>query len=688
MQFLFPTFLWGLLAVAIPVLIHLFNFRRTKRVFFTNVQFLKAVKTTTSSFRRLKHLLIMAARMLAVACLVLAFAQPFLPSKSGNGTKAGGLAGIYLDNSLSMQNEIDKKSYLDRAIGKIEELLTAFPQGSRLQMVTNDFSAEEHSVGNTQQIKDRTTTINFGHTPRTLESILKRQTSLMAKHNYQGGNQYLWFSDFQKSTAGDLTKLKVDSTSRLFIVPVQAKALQNVFVDSVWLNTPFIREMQVNSLTVKVFNSGEKSVDNLQVKLFVDDTQISSSIVNVNAKSSATANFTFTLKNKGFKKCRISFDDTPITFDNDYYFVLNAAPTIKVMHLYGQGSAGRFVQNVFANDSVFNFKSFSASNVDMGQLKGSNLIVLEGVQTIDGVVRSSLQDFIRAGGSLFVIPAQNPDNQSYNSFLSLFNIRGVQSKTVTSADFTPLAEPAKTSAFFADIFDNSTKQDMMQMPNQGAVISWSAVGDKLLNFRNGQPYLTASSSATGKVYLLAAPLDALFGDFARNALFVPVMYKVAAMSVHQEPTAYSFRENTFTIEVGDMPKNSSFKLKKDKFEFIPVQNLNGKILTIELPKANQLNENQEVESGYYDLVVNNKTMKIVAFNHDNKESMMDFYSVDELKNLFAGQKNIQIFDKIDDDNFVKTFKDQNFGVALWKYFLIAALVFLAIEILLVRLMKG
>ena len=111
MQFLFPTFLWGLLASSIPVIIHLFNFRRTKKVLFTNVAFLKAVNTTTSSFRRLKHLLIMAARIAFIAALVLAFAQPFLPSKSGKGVKAGGVASVYIDNSLSMQNELDKKTY-------------------------------------------------------------------------------------------------------------------------------------------------------------------------------------------------------------------------------------------------------------------------------------------------------------------------------------------------------------------------------------------------------------------------------------------------------------------------------------------------------------------------------------------------------------------------------------------------
>jgi Aerotolerance regulator N-terminal len=679
MQFLFPTFLWGLLAAAIPVIIHLFNFRRTKKILFTNVAFLRAVNTTTSSFRRLKHLLIMAARMAFIACMVLAFAQPFLPSKSGKGVNSGGVASIYIDNSLSMQNELDKKSYLDKAIGKVEELLTAFPQGSQLQLVTNDFSSDEHSVANAQQIKDRTTSIKFTHTPRSFDNVVKRQANLASKHNSQGGNQYLWFSDFQKSTSGDLAKLKMDSTSRLFVIPVQAKALQNVFVDSVWLNTPFVRELASNQLTVRLFNTGERSAENLQV---------SSTITSVNAKSSAIATFTFNVKNKGFKKARISFDDTPITFDNDYYFVLNAAPTIKVLHLFGQASAGRYVPTVFANDSVFSFKSFSASNVDIGQFKTSNLVVLEGVQNIDGAIKSALQSFVRAGGSVFVIPSQSPDLQSYNGFLSSFNIRNIQSKTTVQADFMPLAEPVKTSPFFIDIFDNSTQKELLQMPNQGSVLTWQAMGDKLLNFRNNQPFLTVSNVGVGKVYLVAAPLDADYGDFARNALFVPIMYKVAALSVRQEPTAYSFEQNTFMLEVDDVPKNASFKLRRGKLELIPVQNLNGKQLTIELPKANQLADNQTIESGYYELILNGKVERLVAFNHDNKESMMDFYSPDELKSIFNGKKNVQVLDKIDDADFVKTFKDQNFGIALWKYFIIAALVFLAIEILLVRLMKG
>ncbi|MFY7828443.1 MAG: BatA domain-containing protein [Flectobacillus sp.] len=687
MQFLYPSFLWALLAAAIPVIIHLFNFRRTKKVYFTNVAFLKAVNTTTSSFRRLKHLLIMAARILAIICLVLAFAQPILTPKSGNIAKSAGLTSIYIDNSLSMQNELNKKSYLSKAISKVEELLTAFPQGSRLQLLTNDFSAQEHSLANAQQIKERTTTIDYTHTPRTIENVLKRQGSLAAKHQSQGGNQFILFSDFQKSTSGVLNQIKVDTASTVFLVPVQAKAIQNVFVDSVWLNTPFIREMQVNTLTVKLSNTGERAVQNLPIKLFVDEVQIASAVANIDAHGVTTANFNFTVKDKGFKKGRISFDDTPVTFDNDYYFVLHAAPKIRVLHLFGQSAPEKFVQHVFENDSVFALRSISASNVDVGQIRTADLVVLEGVQLIDGSLSASVQEFIKAGGSVMLIPPTAPDIANYNAFLGKYGIRNIQLKSSSPTESSILAEPSKSDGFFGDIFDSSNLRAMLQMPSQSANLTWQVAGQKLLQFRNGMPYLSSTKVGQAEIYLLASPLSKEWGDFARNALFVPIMYKIGALSVRQEPSAYSFKDNTFTIDVENANANTNFKLRKGKLELIPVQQLNGKQLTIELPKANQLNEGQSIESGYYELLNNGKVERILAFNHDHSESQMDFYSSQELKSIFGGQKNIQVFDQIDDTDFVKTFKEQNFGKALWRYFLIGALVCLAIEILLVRFLK-
>jgi hypothetical protein len=281
---------------------------------------------------------------------------------------------------------------------------------------------------------------------------------------------------------------------------VQAKAIQNVFVDSVWLNTPFIREMQVNTLTVKLSNTGERAVQNLPIKLFVDEVQIASAVANIDAHGAATANFNFTVKDKGFKKGRISFDDTPVTFDNDYYFVLHAAPKIRVLHLFGQSAPEKFVQHVFENDSVFVLRSVSASNVDVGQIRTADLVVVEGVQVIDGSLSVSLQDFIKAGGSVMVIPPTAPDVANYNSFLGKYGIRNIQLKSSTPSDLSILAEPSKSGGFFGDIFDSSNLRALLQMPSQSANLTWQVAGEKLLQFRNGMPYLSSTSVGQGEIF--------------------------------------------------------------------------------------------------------------------------------------------------------------------------------------------
>lgn len=699
MQFLFPSFLWGLLAISVPIIIHLFNFRRTKKVFFTNVAFLKAVETETSSFRRIKQWLILAARVLFLLFLALAFAQPFLPAKNAGSNRLSGLgvSSLYLDNSLSMQNTTENKRYLDLAVTKIDELLTLFSQSPNVQLVTNDFSGEDQAVTNTTKVKDRLTSIGLSPNPRTFENVYKRQRSLAQKHNASANNQFFWFSDFQKSTAGDLKQLKIDSLDKLFLVPVQGKASQNVYVDSVWLASPFIREMQNNVLYVKVFNSGDNDVEKLPVKLFIDNAQASTASVDIAPNGSATATFNFTVKDKGFHKGKVSFDDQPITFDNDYYFVLDASPVIQVLHLHQQRSAADYIGKVFDNDSLFAYHSYSASNVDVGQFKNANLIVLEGVEQVSGTFRTSLEEFIRQGGSLLVFPPARPDAEDYSQFLGRFGIQGisVNNQPALPQSQLPIAEPNRQNPFYADVFERTTLQGVANTPLMQPVWNWSGVGEKILTFKNQQNFITATNTAQGKIYIAASPLERTYGNFAEHAFFVPTMFKIASMSVRQERAAYNFSEGSITVDIPNVKKNATYKLKSvvteantNNIEIIPIQRINGNQLTLELPKATQLSDNQILESGYYELQLDGKTEKLLALNHDNDESKMEFYTPAELKSFFAGQKNVTIFDNLLDGDFVKTFQENNIGTPLWKYCIILALAFLLVEILLIRFMKG
>jgi hypothetical protein len=688
MQFLFPSFLFALAATAVPVLIHLFNFRRTKRVLFTNVAFLRQVNTTTSRFRKLKHWLVLVARVAAIACLVLAFAQPVIPARSGAGFGGRGVTSLYLDNSLSMQGELDNKRALDVAVAKAEDLLTVFPNATTLQLLTNDFGAGEHGLATPGQVRDRLAAVDFASTPRALESVYRRQRALAAAHSSGSGDQLFWFSDFQKSTTGDLNRLRLDSTTRLFLVPVQAPNRQNVLVDSVWLGTPFVRDMQPNRLSVTLRNTGNDAVENLSVKLLIDDKQVAAQPVTVPARGAVTVPFPFTLRGRGYQRGRITFDDSPVTFDNDYFFVLNAAPTIPVLHLFGQKAPGGYVEAVFANDSLFALRSLSVANADPGLLRAVNLVVLEGVSRVEGALRSSLDAFVRNGGSVLVIPPSQPDAAAFGSLLGGYGIRLATGPVPSPNPPQALAEAARNSPFYADLFENTTQRDPIAMPSAAPVLTWQVPGEKLLQFRDGRPFLTQSRVGQGTVYLLASPLDPAFGDFARNALFVPILYKMAALSVRQEPLAYSFRDAALNLDVPGATPNAVFRLRRGKLDLIPVQRLVGNRLTLELPKTDQLNAGQTLESGYYELLLNDRPQRLLAFNHDDAESQLDVYTPGELRQIFAGKKNVQVFDNRTDGDFVKAFREQNLGVSLWKYFLLAALGFLLVEVGLIRWMKG
>ncbi|QJW88805.1 hypothetical protein HNV11_05115 [Spirosoma taeanense] len=689
MNFLYPSFLFGLMAVSVPIAIHLFNFRRTRRVFFTNVALLRTVQTETKSFRRLKHWLILACRCLFLACLVLAFAQPFIPSKNRLGLSRQGVTSLYLDNSFSMQNERNEKRYLDIAISKLDELLTLFRNATSLQLLTNDFSAAEQQAGTAESVRDRVTSVRFAHTSRMLETVYRRQRNLLSSLNPGGRNQLFWFSDFQKSTVGDLSKLKIDTTDRLFIVPLDAQATKNVYVDSVWLTTPFIREMQNNSLNVKLNNGGRENVRNLAIRLYLDDAQTSTASATIPPDGSVTVALNFNVTTKGYHRGRIVFEDFPITFDNQYFFVIQASPAVRVLHLFEQKAQTDYVQTVFSNDSLFVRRSFNAQNFDVGQLKETDLVVLEGVAQVSGTLRSELERFVRQGGSLAVIPPANPDAGSYGPFLSALGVGSVQvTGPGTSPSLLPMADPDRRSPFFRDVFQQSYQSDPLNMPSAAPVWRWSS-GQRLLSLRDGSPFLTQSRVGQGNLYLLANPLANQYGNLAEHALFVPVMYKMAALSVRAQRTAYSFDDGLITIPVNNPSERAVYKLKHDKLEIIPVQRIVGNQLLLEMPKSNELAAGQTIEAGYYTLLNGQgKTEQLLAFNHGNQESAMEFYSADELRRAFASQPNVEVFDSIQDGDFVQVLEQENLGKSLWKYFLLAALAFLLIEVGLVRFLKG
>ncbi len=139
MKFVHPEILWGLLALSIPIIVHLFNFRKFKRVLFPNIEFLREIKQETHNKSKLKHLLILAARCLAIAAIVFAFAQPFIPLQGSTAKPGGAAVSIYMDNSFSMEGQGKDGRLLDLAKNKALEIVNSFSPTDKFQLLTADF---------------------------------------------------------------------------------------------------------------------------------------------------------------------------------------------------------------------------------------------------------------------------------------------------------------------------------------------------------------------------------------------------------------------------------------------------------------------------------------------------------------------------------------------------------------------
>ena len=196
MHFIYPGFLFALAALAIPIIIHLFNFRRFKKVYFTNVRFLKEIKQDTQSHSRLKHLLILICRLLAVAFLVFAFAQPYLPV-SNKKTEAGiKKISIYIDNSFSMDAQGKNGSLLETAKKKAREIAMAYKPSDQFQLLTTAFEARHQRVVSREEFLQLIDEVKPGSSVRTLAEVVQRQQEAISTGEEKSSKKAFIISDF------------------------------------------------------------------------------------------------------------------------------------------------------------------------------------------------------------------------------------------------------------------------------------------------------------------------------------------------------------------------------------------------------------------------------------------------------------------------------------------------------------
>jgi len=666
MSFLYPQFLYGLLALSIPIIVHLFNFRKTKRVYYSSTQFLKNIKEASTSRLKIKHWLILSSRLLFITFLVFAFAQPFIPAQQQRSSDPD--VYIYLDNSASMTNEVGTDfRALDAGLSFINQLPGLFAAGTRYKLLTNDFSSFSNFFQSGNELSDLTTEISVSGNNRTFEEVWARMQSSIETGRKQ--NDIFWISDFQLSTIGTIEEVEIDSNYNFNLFPLDFESYSNLYIDSVYLNNPFFLGQDKVSLTAVLKNMGLEDKFDVPIKVFLNNIQNSNATIDVPAGSSAEVEFDLGFDLDELSIGRVSIEDYPITFDNDFYFTIDKGNKIDVMEIRSSIS-NTSVKSVYGNIDLYDFKSFSYTNIDYSQIELADLIVLNELNEIAPSLSIFLNEFLSEGGTLVVIPSSSPDLASYQSIIF--------GRTLSNIDSTlreELAGPDMANPFYERVFEEVST--VLAMPEATRVIQWGTDRTALLRFKNGQPFLSRIAR-NGIVYLFSGPLNDISTGFHNHALFVPVMYKMAIYSRQDfSRLYYSINNPVIEIRIDSIDQNSVVKMDREGEEFIPGQRLISGNMTLELPY-------EVLEPGFYNILLDSKKISTIAFNLDNKESDLSQIKLETLESTFGGQDNVSIFQATNEKEFADVVRKEYEGTPLWKFAIILALFFLLTEVLLIR----
>ena len=459
MSFLYPAFLWALIALSIPVIIHLFNFRKTKRIYFSTNRFLRNVQEATTAKRKLKHYLILASRILFLFFLVFTFAQPIIPA--GEQFSNNRNISIYLDNSLSMSVPVgEKTNALDAGIGYVKRIVEVFPPDTRYRLLTNDFAPFSNSYKTKAEVIDLLTQVRLSPVSRSLKEVKERIQNLARA---QASAEIFWISDFQQSTVGALNPALYDSSQRWHLVPLTYQNNTNIFIDTAYLENPFVVGGEKNTLHIRLRNDGGRAVEQLLVKLSVNGIQTGTASVNIAAKGVMESSFDLPGVSR-VSRATISFNDYPVSFDNEFFLALNFSEKIRVLEIKAQNLITP-VERVFGNKQVFSFRSFTVNNFNYSLLDEADLVVTNGIDRFDASLSASLRTYVDEGGALFVIPGTAPDVPSYKSLLRVATLNAVKAASLTELDYPDFKNP-----FFDNVFEERSAR--LAMPQATKLIDW------------------------------------------------------------------------------------------------------------------------------------------------------------------------------------------------------------------------
>jgi len=677
MSFLYPNFLWAFSLLAVPILIYILNLRSYKTVYFSNVAFLSELKKETNSRVQIRNLLILILRLLALSALILAFANPVFQKNKNYKVTKNPKKIIYIDNSMSMTAKAKSGTLLDYAKKMVSREIEESANGTNFILWT-DSNYQNVNILNKKELLKRINQIEPTAKSISFNDILKKNRKILfdSTQDYQ----FLIFSDLQKSYF-QFEKIEDFPKQTIQFIEFSPEKIDNISIDSIWTEDITHLPLQNESLHIRLRNHGDQFRQNINLKLFLKDSLQAFTNLSINPNSFKDVKFSYTNPVSGSIEGKLSINDYQLLYDNQFYFSYFIKDKIDIKY-YNPSSSNSFIPSFYSDSSFFKFKKLTKSELANSSSENADLIILENIARINNSIKNKIEEWLKQGINIALIPPANSDINSYNTLLTDYG-----NGKFISVDTTK--ETIEKLDFQHPIFRSAIRkmEKNLNFPFVKSKYIYQTSNPKeisLLSFSES-PAVQEISTMAGKIYLFCFPLSAKNSDLQSNPIISPLFFNMSFVNLQSNFQSLRINENmTFTAPIR-LSQNEetvlTIKSLNTTSEFIPQwqTNYSGQLF---------INLRDNINStGQYYLSEKNKPIFAFAVNLQKEESSQVFWDKEKLRNLFKEKKwtNAKILEtSLIESKQVKTEKPNQY----WYYFVLAAFVFILLESLAIKFLRN
>jgi len=536
MTFLNPFLLIALLAVFIPLIIHLLNLRKAVKIEFSTIMFLKEVKEKEIHKIKIKELILLLIRILIITFLVLSFSKPFIKSEKYGSASINKTGIILVDNSFSMNvNQGDKKLIeIERNI--LFDILKNFNPTDNIIILNSDSEYNYRDIIDTNIFK-------ISYTPFSIFSLFGKVESII-KRIPESYLEIFILSDFQEINF-KLENFVLDKNSTLknanfYLIPVLKRQTSNIGILGIENLSGIIDTYTESKFRLRIKNFNNNQVTNKRLNIFCNDSLVLEKYLTFQPEEIQNVDFNFTPEIKDLFYIIADIQNIDNTYDdfiedNKYYYIFNLPQQIKVF-IYGEN----IKDSEFLNIAIKSFNSIQSREVIVSEtsnklpkdLSNYDVLIINCKSNLNNEEISKIKDFHDNGGGILIFPSINADLDNFNSFLQLISsIRLQKLIDVYNKDEIKLKFSEFNHYISEGIFKFKNKDNSETFLKNSPQISkyYKLINPKdaipIIKINDEDYFLSETSDSYSPVLFFAVSSNLLMSDFPLSDIFPVLIIK-------------------------------------------------------------------------------------------------------------------------------------------------------------------